>query len=235
MASGIPPLSKDISVYKSGPIPASVPDKEPKPIRSAEAVELARKIRAENIAREPALTNIVVGLANKIGGVMYGLDNRLKTTESLARKIDTDVVEDKSLNGSRAAAAAAVSDATRYTIGLSGSDYTNKLPIIIKELEANGYKCRVKNFWQDGDPYQGINIKVEKDGVKSELQIHTPESMSVKEVTHKDYEVVRETSDAATKKALWDKMVNMAGKIPHPAHYANLLGIGVLSFQKLHV
>ena len=61
-------------------------------------------------------------------------------------------------------------------------------------MEVAGYKTTiVKNTWDAPNAsYRGINTTVESpDGVKFEMQYHTPESYAMKDHTHKLYEEQR--------------------------------------------
>jgi hypothetical protein len=161
---------------------------------------------------------------------MTGLEQRLKTSDSLARKIDADAVKEH--GGDRAAAAASVSDSIRYTTVFDNDTYTAGTAATLKSLEDDGYSIRAKNFWSDGDDYQGMNVKATKSGVTVELQFHTRDSVRVKEKQlHPVYEEYRASTDNKKRRQLWDKMVNIAATIPKPAGYATLLTIGTLTVK----
>jgi len=229
-----------LSTWSKGmPIPAPVADHAPgtqkdkegklmprTPEASAEAVAL----RARSVALEPKTTEMVTAMAAEHGGEMVGLEHRLKTTDSLARKIDADSVKEH--GGDRAAAAASVSDSLRYTTVFDNDNYTGGVSATLKSLEADGYSIRAKNFWSDGDDYQGMNVKATKDGVTVELQFHTRDSVRVKETQlHPVYEEYRASTDNTKRRELWDKMVGIAATIPKPAGYAALLTIGTLTIK----
>jgi hypothetical protein len=182
------------------------------------------------VALEPKTTEMVTAMAAEHGGEMVGLEQRLKTTDSLARKIDADSVKEH--DGDRAAAAASVSDSLRYTTVFDNDTYTAGTAATLKSLEADGYSIRAKNFWSDGDDYQGMNVKATKDGVTVELQFHTRDSVRVKETQlHPVYEEYRKSTDNTKRRELWDRMVGIASTIPKPAGYATLLTIGTLTVK----
>jgi hypothetical protein len=206
-------------------------DVAPKSSRSPEAVALATAVRARALAVEPTVTNLVKGLVAQSGGTLISLEQRVKSTDSLARKIDADA--EKEFGGDKKAAADAVSDSLRYTMSVGDENYTAGLESTVKALEATGWKLRVKNFWQSGDPYDGANIKATKDGVTVEIQVHTPKSYSVKEKQlHDEYEIYREAKDDSVRRTSWDKMVGIAKSIPRPSNTAALLAIGTLVIQQ---
>jgi hypothetical protein len=219
-------------------VPPKADDIPPKAERTPEAIKAAQRIREKAERAEPVITELMVNLAEKSGGQFAvlvdgtnSLEQRVKSTESLARKIDGDA--EKKYGGDREKAADNIYDAVRYTLNVDDNKYTDNLERTVKTLEATGWKIdETKNFWQQGDPYDGVNMKVSKDGVKVELQLHTPKSFEIKEVKlHKDYETYRESKNNTERQSLWDKMVNTAKAIPRPTNTAKLLTIGTLVTQ----
>jgi len=217
--------------------PAMVPDQAPSQGQSKEAIKEAEKLRSKAQAVEPAVTTLMEGIASSIGGKFGEVDgksslvNRLKSTDSLARKIDQDAEKDH--GGDREKAAAELSDSIRYTLNVDEANYTEGVEKGVKALEETGWKVEsVKNFWQSGDPYDGTNIKISRDGVKVELQLHTPSSHKVKEVDlHKDYENYRSNKNNTERRSLWDGMVEKAKSIGRPANMSKLLTLGTLVIQ----
>lgn len=220
-------------------VPDLVADQPPIASRSPEgaAEAIALRKRAEEL--EPEITGKITSMVTERGGTMEGLEQRLKTTDSLARKIDADA--EAEYGGDRAAAAANISDAVRYTAVIGDAQYTDGARTIIRDLEKDGYTVRAKNFWQKGDDYQGINIKATKNGVTVELQLHTPTSLDVKEgrstkgtpirSLHDSYEVLRTSSSKSQRWKAWTGMVRLASQIPVPHNYEALLGIGTLALK----
>jgi hypothetical protein len=205
--------------------------------RSPEAVAQAQRLRRDAEAVEPTVTKLMQSIATNTKGEFAELDGknsleqRLKSTDSLARKIDADAEKDH--GGDREKAANAISDAVRYTLNFEGQNYTDSLETTIDNLGKTGWKVEsVKNFWKAGDPYDGTNIKLSKDGVKVELQLHTKESHRVKEKDlHDDYEKYRESKNNTERRSLWDSMVSKAQSIPRPENMSKLLTIGTLVVQ----
>jgi len=217
--------------------PALSPDKKPSAERSPDAVKQAERLRRDAEAVEPVITGLMEGIAKNINADFAEVDGksslteRLKSTDSLARKIDADAEKDH--GGDREKAANAISDAVRYTLNVDESDYTDGVEKTLDTLKETGWKVEsVKNFWQAGDPYDGTNIKLSKEGVKVELQLHTPTSHKIKEVgLHDDYEKYRVSKDDNERRNLWDKMTETAKSIPRPANMGKLLSIGTLVVQ----
>ena len=217
--------------------PAMAPDKPASSERSPDAVKQAERIRRDAEAVEPVVTNLMEGIAKSIDAKFAELDGkssleqRLKSTDSLARKIDADAEKDH--GGDREKAANAISDSVRYTMNVDDNNYTDGVEKTIESVKETGWKVdSVKNFWQAGDPYDGTNIKISKDGVKVELQLHTPSSHRIKEVDlHDTYEKYRVEKDNGKRQSLWDSMVDKARAIPRPANTAKLLTLGTLVVQ----
>ena len=217
--------------------PAMASDVKPTSERSPEAVKQAERLRRDAEAVEPVVTSLMESIAKTIDADFAELDGkssleqRLKSTDSLARKIDADAEKDH--GGDREKAANAISDSVRYTLNVDDNNYTDGVEKTIKAVEETGWKVEsVKNFWQAGDPYDGTNIKLSKDGVKVELQLHTPTSHKIKEVDlHDDYEKYRVSKDNTERKSLWDSMVTKAQAIPRPANMGKLLTLGTLVTQ----
>ncbi len=218
-------------------VPSRADDIAPKAERTPEAVKAAQRIREKAEKAEPLITELMVDLAQKSGGVFAEIDGknslieRIKSTESLARKIDTDA--EKKYGGDREKAADNIYDAVRYTLNVDDENYTQNLERTLDTLEKTGWQItEVKNFWQQGDPYDGVNMKVSRDGVKVELQLHTPKSHEIKEVKlHSDYAKYRVETNDSVRQTLWDKMVNTAKAIPRPSNSAKLLTLGTLVVQ----
>ena len=209
-------------------IPDRAPDVAPEAGRDPQAVAVATALRNQFIKIEPEITKTMIGLAAKVGGTMDGLQDRIKSTDSLTRKIQDDSMKD---GVTFEQAAGQVSDAVRYTMVFSEQDYASAAQRIDAQLRADGFEPRTKNFWKEGDPYQGINIKATKNGVTAELQLHTPKSLEIKKEIHPIYKVESKTADPRTKYKLYMREVRYARRIPFPEDRQLLSTIGVQSFQ----
>ena len=184
---------------------------------------------------EPGITSNMKQIEQLTGGKLVGLNFRLKDLDSLTRKIKKDVAES---NGKLTPeeAAANIADGVRFTLQFNDEDYTAGVQRSLDTLKSQGYEIlAVKNFWQKGDPYQGINVKLRRDGVLTELQFHTPESHHTKETRlHDDYKIYRDKTlhSEADRKAAYERMVAAADRyIPDPKDLAKLLTIGTMAYQ----
>lgn len=183
------------------------------------AKKAANQVAAKAVAAEPVITKQMQDLAAANGGEMIGLKNRLKSVESLERKIE-DKARDE-FGGDYEAAAADIGDSVRYTMQLDPDNYGNGVKNTIDVLNEQGYQTRVKNYWQEGNIYKGVNATVTSpDGQKFELQFHTADGFNLKEtLNHKLYEEHRLfTTSAARKFELEQQMANNWLSVPAPAN-----------------
>jgi hypothetical protein len=214
-------------------IPALAPDVAPNAKWSAEAVSEAKRLREKALAVEPKVTELMKTIQQNAGGEFVQLDQRVKSTDSLARKIDGDAVVE--FDGDRSRAADAVSDAVRYTLKVGDENYAQSLDSTVKALEASGFTLRVKNFWQSGDPYDGVNIKAKKDGIEVEVQLHTRSSFSHKEGeggTHPIYKAYQVELNDSKRESMWGQMIEIAKGVTRPANYGAILATGTLVLQQ---
>lgn len=179
------------------------------------ATPAAEKVHARAKAAEPEITKAMKGLEGG-GAELVGLDYAVKGKGSLTRKIVTDAkAEGKSFD----AASGGIGDSVRYTLQVGEHNYSNKVMSSLRQLEAQGYKVeKFKNYW-GGDLYQGINCNLRTpNGLRIELQFHTPTSFHTKEkLNHKAYEEYRLDKTPDKKKAqLYDMMVKNQTSVPVP-------------------
>jgi hypothetical protein len=155
-----------------------------------EAARMAQTINEHARSIEPEITE---RLANIIGdpdpavyldprpdrGQLHKYEFRLKEPQSIARKIETVMVE-KGLT--REEAAADIKDAVRYTVHFPDDGFGEAAQRTIDELR-NGNTVKVKNSWTRGPAkYKGLNAQITRpDGTRYEVQIHTPVSSAVQE------------------------------------------------------
>lgn len=213
-----------------GATPPKVTDTPASAQRSPEAASAANKLRERASAQSDKTTETMTAIAAEFGGEMEGLQNRLKTTDSLARKIDADAKKD--YNGDIDKAASEISDAIRYTMVLDETNYTQGLSSLRDKFTADGYSVRTKNAWQEGNPYMGVNMKLTKDGLTTELQLHTRKSLEVKEsqLTPR-YQKYRISTDPVERKNLYREMVAISQSVPFPSQAEMLTSLGEASFD----
>lgn len=168
---------------------------------------------------EPRVTSALQEIAGKTGGELAGLEYRLKSKESLVRKIAADAKEKLV---SYEVAGYEIKDVLRYTIVHNEGNFTQSYFTVVEELRSMGYNSfRVKNTFQDGQVYKGINtIMSDKKGNLFELQYHTPKSIEIKEGgLHELYEkqrVLDKAKDASEWERLKQEMIAISDTIPIP-------------------
>lgn len=160
-----------------------------------EAKALFRKTNGYNriIAKEPAITADLMQVSKDTGIKMRGLKKRIKERDSFLRKVNKesknslDEFEIRDTINS-------TNDVIRYTYQDSALTLVDSYGTVKQALKQKGYEMvRVKNTWLDkGNPYNGINCTLKTpDGQLFEVQFHTPESYTIKDQMHKDYEAWR--------------------------------------------
>jgi hypothetical protein len=141
---------------------------------------------------EPKLTNDMADISESVpGSELAGLEFRLKTEDSLQRKVATDLLENP--NMSTKEVLSQVKDSVRYTMKIPDDGYVDGVNEAVSRLQANEYEnVSWKNTW-GSDGYQGINSawRDSTSGQVFEVQFHTPNSFDAKMVTHDLYEQIR--------------------------------------------
>lgn len=135
------------------------------------------------------ITNNVKEISNSLGLELYGLSHRVKSPRSYCNKIRErcELVEKKSKLDN-------ISDILRFTQVIPDlKNYGKTVNKSLGEFESKGYRIiQVKNFWGDNMPYKGVNCKIESpDGIRFEMQYHTPDFLLVKDAMHTWYEIRR--------------------------------------------
>ena len=191
----------------------------PYPLSKA-STKLALQICKKAYLKEPKITTDVVSAVNSTGGQMYGLEHKLKTKDSVKRKIETNS-EEKNITYKEAAAD--IKDAVRYTAISSDKDFVKNYNNIKKSLETKGYKEeRCKNYF---DLYDKGKVKhksvqsvfSDKDGYQFEIQFHTPSSQQAKNKKIPIYEERRKPGNSDKRNAELEKqMVDLAEKVTRP-------------------
>ena len=133
-------------------------------------------------AREPAITATVKRIADDLQLDMPGLEYRLKSLDRFMEKANIE------------GGFSHIKDVVRYTYSADGDRLVGDAEEALASFKASGYRVsRINNYWlQTRNPYRGINTNLtDPTGQVFELQLHTPESLAVKEEMHKLYEEFR--------------------------------------------
>lgn len=181
---------------------------------------LASRIRKNAEKTEPKITNDVKKSVEDSGCYMYGLNHRLKTEESLRRKINTDSKE-KGMTVSETAGQ--IKDAIRYTSVANDDSFTDSYYSIRDSLSQKGYtEVQCKNYFDlyragKANHKQLTCVYKDRDGNRFELQFHTESSIKAKERKTPLYEEARSPGTGQKRKEELKKEMNvLMDKVPNP-------------------
>lgn len=209
-------LGKKMGVIQSVDIPKDkvstiVINKEKKKIE-----QYADKLYNEAKTKEPKITNAVKASANKL----YGLEHKLKTKESIKRKLDKESTEE---NKSIKDTANNIKDTVRYTTISNNNNFVKDYNDFKSKMSDKGYKeVRCKNnftAYQEGKvKHKSVqSIFEDKDGFKFEVQFQTPESQKAKDKKTPLYEERRNPRTSRERaEYLESEMTKLMDPVPIP-------------------
>ncbi len=170
---------------------------------------IAKDFYTGAVLQESSITTALKKVTEISGGELSGLEYRIKTPESFARKASNEVSEYMLLHpntGYEEAYKYATSrmyDTVRYTMLAEPDNFFDTYYQTVYNLEKSGYTVsRVKNSLSNiYSSYRGVNTVITTpDGFHFEVQFHTPESLEVKNKTHILYEEARKTGTSTERK-----------------------------------
>lgn len=172
---------------------------------------------------EQRITKDLIGIASDSGTEMYGLDFSLKkgssVVEKVARKRAADIARELKPKTDEEYVSQ-LGDLVRYTQLCDHNKMADVAKGTLSSLKAKGYDVvEVDNKWQDEkSTYKGFHIIAkDKNGQRFELQIHSKESMDVKELNHVQYEVARQPKASAyVRDTLDPQMAERTAKMKKP-------------------
>lgn len=144
--------------------------------------KIVRNVYANAKKYEPIITRDVRQVVRNSGANIYGLSNRLKTEQSIARKLN---INDH------------ISDAVRYTAILDEQTFVSQYNSIKADLEKKGYsETKCKNYFEDYKKHKVNHKSVQcnyknKDGYVFEIQYQTKASQNAKDKKIPLYEEAR--------------------------------------------
>lgn len=153
----------------------------------------ADELLAKAKSKADAITDNMRTVESEVpGGRLEGLDHKLKSEDSLKRKLATELEGDFS-PAKVDAVVAEINDAVRYTLILPKQGYSAGVQLAMDRLKAAGYQLlKFKNRWEtnkDVFAYRGINLTLlGKEGQLFEFQLHTEQSFIAKELEHGWYD-----------------------------------------------
>lgn len=178
----------------------------------AEALALIREVRE----REAEMTTDFIKATDSAGVRQAGLAYRMKSPQSLARKID-DRAERKEISVGEAAGH--VQDLIRYTaVCEKQTELVDKATSVTDELTDRGWTVlSAESSYVQGHPYKGLHLNLEKNGCVTEVQIHSTQSLAVKMSTHADYEISRDENQPLSDRIAAEKRsVDAWSGVPSP-------------------
>ncbi|MEE6030442.1 phage head morphogenesis protein [Avibacterium paragallinarum] len=195
-------------------------------IKNEKLMNVADKYQAA-VKVEPRITEDISKIISTIGGSLAGLEYRLKSLESLERKVALEILAGLS----EYQAVEKVKDIIRYTVIFDPDEFVSKYNEIQKVLGEQGYKTVVvKNTWKDNETYKGVNTFVntviEKDNITFEVQYHTKESFDLKNgKLHELYERFRDPNTTLEEKErLYLEMKKLSAKLTEPKNIHQIKG-----------
>lgn len=168
------------------------------------AMDAAQRIYERAALAEREISPALVDAVGDAGGHLERFDSRLKEIDSLARKLDGELkYASPSDFGEIHAAENGINDAVRYTAVVPADGYWDHGGAVIKALEERGFTLKYDpGGWKVPDEYRGRNLTFQTpDGMQFEVQIHTGDSLSAAEHTHRMYEEQRLLPEASERKA----------------------------------
>lgn len=163
----------------------------------------AQKAFDRRAADAPKIAADMASISDKVGGTMDGLVHCCKTGTSLSSKIRRKQEKIKKKDGIDATDVEALEqldDVVRFTFKCDHDDMTEKCQAFEEELKKSGYEITQRdNKYLDDDPdYKAIHLQLKsKNGDLIELQIHSEESLAVKNVNHDIYDKSRELPEGS--------------------------------------
>lgn len=218
--------------WAKGPEPAELWEQMPAPA-VAEALGTLLDVREEE--REVTTTML---RCTPEGVRLHGLEFRMKSPASLARKIMTKATTKRQ---SPADAAASITDLVRYTaVSSEHEDLVPTARTMVDALSAQGFRVHeAEHSYVQGNPYKGLHLLVTcpdravegqeqpRAGMVVELQVHSELSQRVKDSIHVDYELERDPdADWSQRAQARARMESAASELPVPPGLEELRTLG---------
>lgn len=196
----------------------------PYPLESA---KVAEKLYSDAEKKSKKITKDVENAAKRAGGEIHGLENQLKTKESIERKLNKKINE-KGMDITEAANS--IKDTVRYTVIAPTDKFVNMYYDFKADMANKGYsETSCDNYF---DKFSKGEVKhkavqsnfADKDGYEFEVQFHTPESQDAKDKKLPLYNERRQTGISESRaKELEKQMEDLAVNIPDPEGVRDIL------------
>ena len=170
---------------------------------------------------EQRITRDMCEIASSGDTEMYGLDYSIKTAGSVEDKLGRKKAQAALKGGSFDATSEIkkMGDLVRYTQLCDHNKIASTAKQTMKSLRDKGYEIQeVDNKWIGNGSYKGFHLSVKSpEGQVFELQIHSKESMTVKEQNHAMYEPARKANASAyVRDTLDDQMRKLTNTMSIP-------------------
>lgn len=192
--------------------------------------KVAEKLYSDAEKKSKKITKDVENAAKRAGGEIHGLENQLKTKESIERKLNKKVNE-KDMDITEAANS--IKDAVRYTVIAPTDKFVNMYYDFKADMANKGYsEISCDNYF---DKFSRGEVKhkavqsnfVDQNGYEFEVQFHTPESQDAKDKKLPLYNERRTTGISESRaKELEKQMEDLALNIPDPEGVRDILSHG---------
>ena len=157
----------------------------------------AKKKYDAAIKIEPEITGILDEVAEQTGAKFALKSERVKFQASTQEKIQRQMIKRPKLTPTESADK--IWDANRYTMTWDAKDplWRTKMLQAEKAMNDAGWKTiKNANAWIEGYSYNGMNYNFQNAaGQIIELQFHTPQSILIKDVSHKVYQTLKTLPD----------------------------------------
>lgn len=184
---------------------------------SADELDVAaRRLVALAELDDRDISELMEQAARHAGGVLVGLDNRIKTVESLRRKLADLVGQDPTLTVEEATEQ--VYDVLRFTVVAEAGRYMATHDAVLAELRSREVDVVAETNRWAGPGYRGINMRLRVgDARRLELQFHTRESFEAAKATRGLYEEYRLGTTPPERRAeLFDLLDNAFTQVSVP-------------------
>ena len=146
----------------------------------------ARRLVARAELHDPEVTALVSSVAERSDGRLVGLDHRVKTVESLTRKLTDLTGLDPTLDAETAGSK--VYDVLRYTVVSDDYRYMQVHDRVLDGPRQRGVTVVMTvNRWAEPG-YRGINVRLGLGDWRFEVQFHTPASYEATKASRGYYE-----------------------------------------------
>jgi hypothetical protein len=177
---------------------------------------------------EPEITDAMLAAIGAEAAV-YHLENRLKSPQSLARKLVR-------FESYYRRPDSAPDDILRYTAAVKHPDELTKAAVrTIDRLTNKGWQMEnAHHSYVDGSRYKGLHTHLRSLGEQVEVQVHSTESIEVKERTTALYEIERDREqDPAARDAARRECIALSDQMTQPAGIDDLRELGGVTVKAI--